>query len=227
MTTSASASAASADAMRDRRAEHANVFNLPHRADRGDLGERLPTDTDDAERAGFRLGQDFGRHAARRTGAHLAEMVGLNHRFQTAIACRVEQHMKPRAIAADKIGLQPEQRFGAPGRAHQIEGAAAHRRALPRQIDRCRVGPGREQVFERGNGVLDCDQPADVVLGQIDRSVRFKRTARFDFVLRCCLSFQFWLCLGFPRGCARFLDFTHDLSSTPLRLCAIVGAARA
>ena len=136
-------------ATRDRRTEHANVFNLPHRADRGDLGERLPADTDDAERAGFRLGQDFGRHAARRTGAHLAEMVGLDHRFQTAIACRVEQHMKPRAIAADKIGLQPEQRFGA-------QAAPIRLKALPPTGARCRgrlTVAGSDQVANKSSSV--------------------------------------------------------------------------
>ncbi len=161
-------------------AEHAHVLDRAHRANRGDLCKRLAARAEDAERAGFRLGQEFGRKPACRAGAHPAEIVGLDHCFQLGIVRRIQQHVKTCAVAAGIIGFQSKQRFGAPGCAHQIERAAAHAGALPRQVDGLRVRPGREQLFKRGNRILDGDQPADVFFGEIDRTFSFGRSLHFD-----------------------------------------------
>ena len=104
--------------------EYAHGLDLAHRTDRRDLRESLPAGADDAERAGVRIGENFRRQPARRAGAHAAEVIGLDHRLEAAVARRIKQHVKAAAGRA-VIGLQPENFRRAPGRAHQIERAFA------------------------------------------------------------------------------------------------------
>src|SRR3989441_504525 len=75
----------------------------PDTADGEDLAARLPSGADDPHRSGFRTGHVFGRHSARRSGAHLPQPVGLDYRQQFAGVGAVEHADKPGLAARARI----------------------------------------------------------------------------------------------------------------------------
>src|SRR5947199_122223 len=79
----------------------------PDTTDGEDLAARLPSGADDPHRSGFRTGHVFGRHSARRSGAHLPQPVGLDYRQQFAGVGAVEHADKPGLAARACIRFYP------------------------------------------------------------------------------------------------------------------------
>jgi len=168
-------------AMLRRAGEYAHGLDLSHRANRGDLRQSLTAAADHAERTCVRIGENLRRQPTRRAGAHAAEVIGLDHRLEAAVARRIKQHMEAAAGSA-VISLQPENFRRAPGGAHQIERTFADLGALPRQIGGGGIGPGLEHELERRDRILDGHEALHVGFGQIKRP--FRRGLRFGFGLR-------------------------------------------
>jgi hypothetical protein len=150
-----------------RAGKHPHALDRPHCAYRHGLRARLTPDPDHAQGLRFGIGEQSGGKPARRAGAQLPEQIGLDHGLELAVERRVQQRMKLAALHAG-IGFETVDVLGAVRRTHQIERTAGERRPPARDIPGRQLSPPREQLLERGDGVLDGDESTDVGFGDVD-----------------------------------------------------------
>ena len=139
------------------------------RADAEDLRLRLPAAADHAEARRPARGEVPGRDAARRTGAQLAQLVGLDDRDELGRGGAEEEDGEACALTEAGVDLRARVTELEVCGGHDGERTAVEPQAVPRPVLH---GPRRhaaETRFDRLDRVRRCQQLRDVRLGQIER----------------------------------------------------------
>ena len=138
-------------------------------ADARDLGARLPAAADDPERRRALAGEELRRNAARRSGAQLPELVGLDHARDLGLLGVEEDDDEGRPLLEPRVRLQPGEPELVVDRGHQREQPALDLGAPARQVLDLSGRQPAKGAFDGLERVGGRQQLGDLGLGQVER----------------------------------------------------------